>query len=163
MMRLLVLGSMLFYTAVAFAQLYRWVDGDGRVHYSSTPPPAGVKSRTLAAPASAPVSPATNGEGAPDAAAKDAAKGPLTPAEQEQAFRKRQLEAQKAAEKAEAERKESAAQADNCNRAREYLRTLESGQRVSRTNAQGEREYIDDAARARETESARQAVTDWCG
>ena len=30
MMRLLVLGSMLFYTAVAFAQLYRWVDGDGR-------------------------------------------------------------------------------------------------------------------------------------
>ena len=163
MMRLLVLGSMLFYTAVAFAQLYRWVDGDGRVHYSSTPPPAGVKSRTLAAPASAPVSPATNGEGAPDAAAKDAAKGPLTPAEQEQAFRKRQLEAQKAAEKAEAERKESAAQADNCNRAREYLRTLESGQRVSRTNAQGEREYIDDAARARETETARQAVTDWCG
>ena len=163
MMRLLVLGSMLLYTAVASAQLYRWVDRDGRVHYSNTPPPAGVKSRTLAAPASAPVPPATNGEGAPDASAKDASKGPLTPAEQEQAFRKRQLEAQKAAEKAEAERKESMAKTASCERARENLRTLESGQRVSRTNAQGEREYIDDAARARETESARQAVTDWCG
>jgi hypothetical protein len=163
MMRLLVLGSMLFYTAAASAQLYRWVDGDGRVHYSSAPPPAGVKSRTLTAPASAPVAPATNGESAPDAAAKDASKGPLTPAEQEQAFRKRQLETQKAAEKAEAERKEASTGAANCERAREYLRTLESGQRVSRTNAQGEREYIDDAARVRETESARRAVTDWCG
>lgn len=163
MMRLLVLGSMLFYTAVASAQLYRWVDGDGRVHYTNTPPPAGVKSRTLAAPARAPVSPATNGDSVPDAAAKDAAKGPLTPAEQEQAFRKRQMEAQKAAEKAEAERKESVAKSENCERAREHLRTLESGQRVSRTNAQGEREYIDDAARARETESARRAVSDWCG
>jgi len=163
MMRLLVLGSMLLYTAVASAQLYRWVDSDGRVHYTNTAPPAGAKSRTLAAPANAPVSPATPGESAPDAAAKDASKGPLTPAEQEQAFRKRQLETQKAAEKAEAERKESAAKADNCERAREYLRTLESGQRVSRTNAQGEREFLDDAVRARETESARQAVTDWCG
>jgi hypothetical protein len=163
MMRLLVLGSILLYAAVASAQLYRWVDRDGRVHYTNTPPPAGVKSRTLAAPASAPVAPATNGESAPDAAAKDASKGPLTPAEQEQAFRKRQLEAQKAAEKAEAERKESVAKSDNCERAREYLRTLESGQRVSRTNAQGEREYVDDATRARETETARQAVTDWCG
>jgi hypothetical protein len=73
------------------------------------------------------------------------------------------LEAQKSAEKAEAERKESVAKSANCERARENLRALESGQRISRTNAQGEREYIDDAARARETESARQAVTDWCG
>jgi hypothetical protein len=156
-MRLLVLGSMLVFTALASAQMYRWVDKDGRVHYTNTPPPPGVKSRAL----SAPVAPSA-AETPADPAAKDAPKGPLTPAEQEQAFRKRQLEAQKAAEKAEAEVKDNAAKAQNCERAREYLRTLESGQRVSRTNTQGEREYLDDAVREREAQSARQAVSDWC-
>lgn len=162
MMRLLVLGSMLVFTAVASAQMYRWVDKDGRVHYTNTPPPAGVKSRTLATPATPSAPSAAAGEGAPDAAARDARRGPLTPAEQEQEFRKRQLEAQKSAEKAAAERKDAEAKAQNCERAREYLRTLESGQRVSRTNAQGEREYLDDAVRERETQAARQAVSDWC-
>lgn len=160
MLRTLLLGILLAVSATAAAQLYRWVDKDGRVHYTATPPPAGAtKSRTLQTPATPPSVPAADG----DAAAKDAGpKGPLTPAEQEQAFRKRQLEAQKAAEKAALARKEAEAKQQNCTRAREYLRTLESGQRVTRTTAQGEREYLDDAARVRETQSARQAVQDWC-
>lgn len=149
MVRILILGLSLAFAAGASAQLYRWVDKDGRVRYTDTPPPAGVQSRKLGAPA-------------PDAAAQGASKGPLTPAEQEQAFRKRRLEAQKAAEKSELARKEAEAKQQNCARAQEYLRTLESGQRVTRTNAQGEREFIDDATRARETQAARQAVRDWC-
>lgn len=153
MVRILILGLSFAFAAGASAQLYRWVDKDGRVRYTDTPPPVGVQSRTLRAPAAAP---------APEAAAKDASKGPLTPAEQEQAFRKRQLEAQKAAEKSELARKDAEAKQQNCTRAREYLRTLESDQRVTRTNAQGEREFIDDATRARETQTARQAVQDWC-
>lgn len=155
MVRILILGLSLAFAAGASAQLYRWVDKDGRVRYTDTPPPAGVQSRTVGAPAAAPA-PAT------DAAAQGASKGPLTPADQEQAFRKRRLEAQKAAEKSELARKEAEAKQQNCARAQEYLRTLESGQRVTRTNAQGEREFIDDATRARETQAARQAVQDWC-
>lgn len=158
MMRLLVLGLALAFAAAASAQLYRWVDKDGKVRYTDTPPPAGVKARTLSAPVATPPA----GE-SPEAAAKDAPKGPLTPAEQEQAFRKRQMDAQKAAEKADAARKDQAAKQQNCERARDYLRTLESGQRVSRTNAQGEREYLEDAQREREIASARQDVRDWCG
>ncbi len=30
--------------SAAFAQMYRWVDRDGRVHYTQTPPPADAKS-----------------------------------------------------------------------------------------------------------------------
>jgi hypothetical protein len=139
--------------------LYRWVDKDGKVRYTDTPPPGGVKARTLGAPAAAPAAPAPA-----DAAAKDAApKGPLTPAEQEQAFRKRQMDAQKAAEKADLARKENDAKQENCARAREALATYESGQRVARTNAQGERFYLEDDARAAEAEKARAAVRDWCG
>ncbi|MEX0637667.1 MAG: DUF4124 domain-containing protein, partial [Burkholderiales bacterium] len=80
-----------------------------------------------------------------------------------QEFRRRQLEAQKAREKDAMAAKEAAAKQENCARAREALATLESGQRVSRTDAQGERYYLDDDARAREAEAARQAVRDWCG
>jgi hypothetical protein len=161
MMRLLVLGSMLVFTALASAQMYRWVDKDGRVHYTATPPPAGVKARTLQAPVAPP--PPVSDDAAKDAGAKDARKGPLTPAEQEQEFRKRRLEAQKAAEKEALAAKEAETKRENCTRAREALATFESGQRISRANAQGERYYLDDNAHAREADAARRAVQDWCG
>jgi len=157
MMRIVVFGLMLAFAAAASAQLYKWTDKDGRVRYTDRPPPAGTKARTIATPSSAPA--ARDAEAAKDGAPQ----GALTPEQQEQAFRKRQLEAQKAAEKSALASQEEAAKRENCARAREYQRTLESGQRVSRTNAQGEREYIDDAVRERELESARKAVTDWCG
>lgn len=157
MLRTLLLGILLAASAAASAQLYRWVDKDGRVHYTATPPPPGAtKSRTIET-RSAP--PAAGGE---SAAKDDARKGPLTPAEQEQAFRKRQLEAQKAAEKAALEGQQEETRLANCRRAREALATLESGQRVARTDPQGERYYLDDAARAREVDAARQSVQNWC-
>ena len=160
MTKSVLLAVMLAFAATAFAQMYRWVDKDGRVHYTATPPPPGAKSRTLRAP-SAPAS--APDDAAQDAGARDARKGPLTPAEQEQEFRKRQLEAQKAREKEALAAKDAEAKQENCARAREALRTFESGQRVSRTDAQGERYYLEDDARASETEAARRAVQDWCG
>ncbi len=159
MTKSVLLAVMLAFAASAFAQMYRWVDKDGRVHYTATPPPPGVKARTLQAPAAAvPVD-----EAAKDAAAKDAPRGPLTSAEQEQEFRKRQLEAQKASEKQAQAAKEAEIKQGNCDRARQALATYESGQRVARTNAQGERYYLEEDALARETDAARQAVRDWCG
>jgi hypothetical protein len=162
MLRILILCMTLAFAAAASAQLYRWVDKDGRVHYTATPPPPGVKARTLQAPAAAPSAPAAD-DAAKGAGAKDARKGPLTAAEQEQEFRKRQLEAQKAREKEALGAKEAEAKQENCTRAREALATFESGQRILRTNAQGERYYLDDDAHARETAAARRAVQDWCG
>jgi len=160
MLRILVLGLMLAFAAAASAQLYRWVDKDGKVRYGDAPPP-GVKSRMLGSPPSA-TPPAAGDDAAKDDAAKDARKGPLTPAEQEQAFRKRQMEARKAQEKEDLARKDSEARQANCARARESLANYESGQRVARTNAQGERYYLDDDTRVAEAAKARQAVNDWC-
>lgn len=162
MTKSVILAVMLAFAATAFAQMYRWVDKDGRVHYTATPPPPGVKARTLQAPSAPAAAPAPD-DAAKDAGAKDARKGALTPAEQEQEFRRRQLEAQKAREKEALAAKEAEAKQENCARAREALRTFESGQRISRTDAQGERYYLEDDARARETEAARRGVQDWCG
>ena len=132
------------------AQQFRWVDKDGRVQYGDTPPP-GVKATRLKPPpaGSAP---------APSGAKKDGEK-PLSP---EAAFRKRQEE--KAAE----DKKSAQASADaeakrqNCESARGQLRSIQAGQRISTTNAQGERVFLDDTQIAAERARAEQAVAANC-
>ncbi|MDH4094614.1 MAG: DUF4124 domain-containing protein [Betaproteobacteria bacterium] len=156
LLRILLCALSLAVAGGAAAQTYRWVDKDGKVRYGDTPPP-GVDARRLSGP-SAPPAPSA----APDASAKDAKGGPLTPAEREQEFQKRRLEAQKAEQKAAAAAKDQEIKAENCRRARESLATLEGGRRILRTNAQGEQYYLEDDARAAETQRAQQAVQDWC-
>jgi hypothetical protein len=141
---------MLFVAASAGAQTYKWVDQDGKVRYGDTPP-AGAKVSPLQNP-SAPASQA------PAPSAKDPRKGPLTPAEQEQAFRKRQAAAGKESEKSDAERRASAEREEACERTREYLRTLQSGQRIMRTSASGERYYLDDSQTAQEIAKEQQKI-----
>ena len=51
---------------------------------------------------------------------------------------------------------------ENCARAKEYARTVESGQRLTRTNEKGEREFLDDTQRAREAARARQIIASDC-
>ena len=165
------LAAMLF-AAPSFAQLYKWVDKDGRTRYSDRPP-VGIQATPLsrppapaaapAAPASAPAAPgAASAAPATGDAAKDARKGPLTPAEQEIEFRRRIKEAQEAAAKGEKAKREEEERKENCARARETLATLESGQRIARTDSKGERFYVDDAQRVQETAKARDAVASWC-
>ena len=158
MRRYLALGLMLALALPASAQLYKWIDKDGRTRYTDQPPPPGVTSRTISAPAQA-APPAAE---AADKDASGAPAAPLTPAQQEQAFRKRQLEAKQADEKAEAARKDEAVKQANCERARSAQATFDSGQRVTQTAANGERYYVDDETRAKEASDARQAVKDWC-
>lgn len=146
--------------AAASAQSYRWIDKDGKVVYGDVPPP-GVKVTTLRpAPPSAapPAAPAAAGKDA----AKDAKKGPLTPAEQEQAFRKRKLEEEDARKKQEEALAAEQGRKQNCDRAQENVRQIESGQRIARTDAKGERYYLDDDQRGTELGNARKAAADWC-
>jgi len=42
-----LLLALLFVPAVAFGQIYRWVDAQGRVNFSNTPPPQGVKATVV--------------------------------------------------------------------------------------------------------------------
>jgi hypothetical protein len=141
----------LAFSAVAMAQQYKWVDGNGKVQYGDTPPP-GVQATPVRPPSGAAAQPA----------AKADKKGPLTPAEQEAEYRKRQLEAGKEREKQAQLAQEAEAKKENCSRAQQNLRTLESGQRIARTDAKGERYYLEDAQIAQETAKARQGVQQWC-
>ena len=144
--------------AAASAQSYKWIDKDGKVQYGDNPPP-GAKVTALKPPPASGASPAAATPGA----AKDAKKGPLTPAEQDQALKKRQIEAKEGADKAEKERLAAEEKKRNCDRAQAYLRSLESGTRISRTDDKGERYFIDDPQRATEMETTRKDAAQWCG
>lgn len=148
--------AVLAFAGMAHAQQYRWVDKNGKVQYGDVPP-GGVKATPMKAPAGPPAAP-------PAAASKDAAKDdkkapPLSP---EEAFRKRQEDQKKAADKASKSQQETESAKRACENARSQLRDLEAGIRIGRTNDKGEREFIDDAQRAVETENARKSVAEWC-
>ena len=155
--------KMLFFLLAALAaggaqaQIKCWTDVNGKRGCGDTPPPGAkvttVRGTTSAEPAPAPAA-AKDG--------KDEKKGPLTNAEKEKAYRERQEEAQKLAAKAEKERQDKATRNEGCERTREYLRTLESGQRVARTNPSGERYYLDEAAVAQEVAKARETMQKAC-
>lgn len=136
----------------AQAQIKCWTGADGKRSCGDTPP-AGAKVTTVKVPSSPPPAPA---------ASKDAKKGPLTPAEQAAEFRKRQAEAQKAAAKADQERQEAALKRENCERAKETVGGIQSGQRISRFNEKGERFFLDESQMQQELAKARQTVQQWC-
>jgi hypothetical protein len=152
------------------AAQWAWKDDNGRVVYSDRPPPSGVKSDRIVRQPSNAQTVLPPGQTPPDGAAKPAADGkaapssaPKTLAEQEMEFRKRQQERADAEKKAAEEQNKASAKAAECERARGYLRAIEEGQRVARTDASGNREYLDDTQRAAEAERARKIMQSTCG
>jgi len=144
--------------AAAAAAQSRWVDKDGRVTYGDAPPQGANAQSMRGAP-----SPYGYGSQAAEEPAdkKDDAKKPLTAAEQDAEYRKRQKEAEKAREKQALSEQNTAAKRENCAVAQENLRTLETG-RVARTDSKGERYFLDDSQLAQETAKARQNLRDFC-
>ena len=152
MRKALVFVACLAFSGAAAAQ-HKWVDQNGRIQYGDTPPP-GARASTVR-PASPPSAP-------PEAKQDEAKKPPATLAEKEADFRTRQQEAEKEREKQAKARERSDDKRENCARAKEMVRALESG-RVSRTDAQGERYFLDDAQLQQETAKARRDAQQWCG
>lgn len=153
-------------SAVAGMQ-WKWKDATGAVQYSDRPPPSGtpekdILSRPAAARAAAAAIKPASDPTAPAAAASVASKpeGKATDPDLE-AKRKKAEDEKKAAQKAE-EEKSAKNRADNCQRAKGYQRTLNDGVRISRTNANGEREILDDKSRADEQRQVEEIIRNNC-
>ena len=153
MNRAIIFGLGVLFASAAAAQQYKWTDQNGKTQYGDVPPP-GVKAQRLKPPPG----PAP----APSAAGKKDEKGAAKPLSPEAAYRKRQEDAQKENEKNEKAEQEAAARKENCARAQEQLRQLETGQRIARTDAKGERYFLDDAQVAQEMARTRQIVQQSC-
>lgn len=140
---------------------WKWKDASGRVQYSDLPPPAGVgDSQILQRPAGPQQRSAA--AAAASVAASSAGLSPGRTVEPELEAKRRQAEQEKAAKQKADEQRVAAAKADNCSRARSQLRAIDEGMRLSRVNEKGEREFLDDKARADEAARTRAIIGSDC-
>jgi len=169
----LLLGLAL--AAPAHAQ-WKWRDKNGQTQYSDLPPPPNVAEQDILsrphgsggrrgaiAPAAQTAQPAQAASGAASGASMPGAPA-LAPKTVDPALeaKRRQAEAEQAEKKKADEAKLAAAKADNCARAKEQLRSIDSGVRLVRTNEKGEREILDDQQRAQEAKRTRDIIAADC-
>lgn len=143
MKRILVLACALAASTAAFGQLYKWVDKDGKVTYSDQPPPA-QQSKQLnlsTGQTSAPVRSAV---------------------EMDKEIEKGRAEAREKAKVAAEKERKAEADEQNCKSARAYLKTVESGVRVSTVDDKGDQVILDDEQIAAERVKAQKAVAEAC-
>ncbi len=149
-MRYIVLvTTLLLYGLAAHAEPRRWIDADGRVQYSDTPP-AGVSSEPVPSIASKDASSTTTAAPARNYIQREA---DLKRAKLE----KEEASSQKAQENVQAEERKH-----NCETARQNLRALEDGGRIATYDANGERVILDDDARVQRLEDARKTISANC-
>ncbi|MCH8178651.1 MAG: DUF4124 domain-containing protein [Proteobacteria bacterium] len=159
----LVMLALASSSALAGVQ-WKWRDASGAIQYSDRPPPAGTpESAILSRPtptARAVVRP-VDAASAASAPAAPGASAKAIDAELD-AKRKKADEEKQARQKVEDE-KQAKVRAENCDRARSYERSLKDGMRIARTNAKGEREFLDDQTRAEELQRTQEAIQSNCG
>jgi len=168
--RLSLLTLACAFSAAAFAQ-WQWIDKDGRKVFSDRSPPPDVPQKNIlkqpgnqfkAAAAAVPAAGDATAVAASPAASSPAtgASAPkISSADKELEAKKKQVADAEAAKRKAEEEKVVKAKIENCARAKQARTTFDSGVRVARTNAAGEREVMDDAARAAEVKRI-QAVID---
>jgi hypothetical protein len=134
---------------------WQWIDKDGRKVFSDRAPPSDVLDKNILKrpggriPTVIPATDvATEGLSGSEAQSPPVVKSTGLDKELE-AKKKQALDAELAKRKADEERLVKA-RIENCARAKQAKVTLESGARIGRTNASGEREIMDDASRAQE-------------
>ncbi len=153
-----LLVALLAAASLPAAAQWKWREKGGQIQYSDLPPPAGTPDADIlqrpppAAPRAA-------------ASAAVAASAPLLvpkTGDAELEAKRKKAEQDEAAKKSAEEQRIAVAKVDNCARARVQLKAIEDGQRMSRINAKGEREYLDDKGRAEETQRARNVIAADC-
>ncbi|MBI3285938.1 MAG: DUF4124 domain-containing protein [Burkholderiales bacterium] len=137
---------------------YVWLDDKGSKQFSDLPPPATVPAnRILKSPGKPAVTaPATTAAG--DAAASKPQK-PATTASKNEEFNKRRAEQAEKEKKSADEQQAGTDKAKNCERARAYLQSLESGVRMANVDKNGERSFMDDQQREKELSEVKRVLS----
>lgn len=143
MKRILALACALAVSTGALAQLYKWVDKDGRVTYSDQPPPA-QQSKQLNI--------STGQTTAP----------PRSATERDKELEKGRQDAREKSKVAEDVAKKAQVDQENCNRARAHLKMLTDGGRIATYDAKGERVLLDDDQIEAERAKAQKAADEAC-
>ena len=145
-LRLITACTLLLGSSLAQAQ-YSWIGENGVRQFSDRPPPPSTPPhKILKAPGRAASAPSPAPQAA--AAASAPARGAKTLAEREQEYiaRSQLREEQDKKDAAEAQRRRELA--EHCQNARDMRAQIESGIRIARFDAKGERSFIGDEERA---------------
>jgi hypothetical protein len=158
-MRLFLAALALVSTTVLAADgpQWRWRDASGQLHASDLPPPPGIPEKDILErpPVQRRLLP-------PVPASAPAPKGAASGADAELDARRRRAAEQQAEQQRQQQAQDASVRAENCTRARGMLQGLLDGQRMTRVNAQGEREVLDDQQRAAEVQRARAVIASDC-
>ena len=150
-MKIILALVMIALPGSAYCQLLKCVGKGGKVEYAQNCPEGTTEQKTGI-------------KSAPGASGASGAPAPQSLAERDAAFKKRQIEQQEAQQKEAGKAAEVAAKRQNCESAQAYLKSIDSGQRLQRTDPKtGERIYLEDAERGAEAAKARQRITQSCG
>jgi hypothetical protein len=135
----------------AHGQMLKCISQDGRVEYASQCPPGTREQQTGI----------KNTKEGPSSGATP--QQPKSYLEREADFRKRQVESAEARQKDEKKAAEDQERQANCAQAQTYLRSLQAGNRIARTDPKtGERVFLDDPDRPAEVAKAQRAVDTNC-
>lgn len=158
--------------ALAALAQWQWIDKDGRKVFSDRAPGSDIAQKNILkqpgakAMALTPATDATTAASAPTAASllplSKASAPKLSGKDAELEARKKQADDAENAKKKAQEEQQAKVKADNCERAKKSLATVQSGVRLAVTNAKGEREIMDDNARAAETKRIQGIVDSDC-
>lgn len=161
--------ALIGFSFAATAQ-WQWLDKDGRKVFSDRAPPADIQDKNIIKrPGNfkLPAAPVAETAGEPDGKpSATAATSPALPAsgglDKELEAKKKQAKDAEAAKRKADEERVAKAQIENCARAKQAKTTFESGVRIGRTNAAGEKEFMDDAARAAELQRVQSIIARDC-
>lgn len=168
----LVLGCVVALPLSASAQ-WQWLDKNGKKVFSDQAPPPDIPEKNIlrrvgpppvARSTANPNVDAAPAEGAADATAapKVAAAPKPTGVDKELEEKTKKAEADEKAKQAAEAAKVAKAKADNCALARQGKATVDSGVRIARVNASGEREIMDDSARVAEQKRIQSVIDSDC-
>jgi|SRR5215468_9711498 len=148
--------ALLLLAIPGWADTYKWIDENGKVHYSDQPPPASVqKSETIKQPKAVHAPVPVPVPGAPTAA-------PKSVNDQEMEFRKRRLQQAEVEAKAQKDAQAADEKKRNCQRATEQVQAYERGGRITRYGPNGEQQFLTDQEVQTELVNARKAADSWC-
>ncbi|HET7731430.1 MAG TPA: DUF4124 domain-containing protein [Usitatibacter sp.] len=143
---IVVLALGLAFVPMAGAQLYKYVDKDGKTVYSDQPP-ANIDSKQISAPAPRGAAPAA---------------GPKTAVERDKELDKARKEAKDKQEKSEKSAQKAQEEEQRCQQARSAYQGYSDGGRLYKYNDKGERVFMEDAEIEAAREKARKDMDGAC-
>jgi len=161
MMRYPSLVVLCMLAAPVAADMYKWTDENGKMHYSDQPPPnVNTNSETIKAakPQVNPVAP----PGPPGVPGQPGANPGKSPTDQEMEFRKRRLQQAEIEAKTQKDAQATEEKKRNCQRATEQVHAYERGGRITRYGPNGEQLYLSDGEIQTELNNAKKAADSWC-